>query len=474
MKKLIKVAALSISVLSLAAASTYAADLNLNIYGASAQGKFWGEYASEILLDTTTAGYKCASVAKLKGKKPLKDSDGKVIIPLTPSTEEDSNLGITVGTGCQNNAGDKVIIRYTSNKSVEGPRAVMNQDPQENDLCIDGNPTNDGLRWQASVTTTGTATSACLPVHVGASDVASESFTQTTRGTYNGLLEQAPYSESLDPKTIPGIKEIKTALQPLIVPFSFFANTDLKKTDTAATPIDNINRQQALLLMSGNVHTWSQFGAGYPDKMVTVCMRHAGSGTHATLDKAIMRGDRTLAEDINVGEFGVSPAILFYQSTGGVMECVQNNGGKDTAGNYFLSDTIAFGYADSDAQANSIDSSGVESPKYATVKRMKYNGGGEGMTSANKTAYGYSALKNEIINGSYEFWSTQWMYINKARTGDPQEIAAVNGLYDNMMSFAANKELPCNGSKNMGCYWVNANKLKVSKTKDTTVPYFIN
>lgn len=438
MKKVLKAAAIGASVLALAGTAS-AVELNMNIYGASAQGTFWNDYASEFLTKpVASGGMGCASAVK-----GYADSGKK--------------LGMTVGITCAGNGGDNINIRYTSNKSVEGPRTVMKLDPQENDTCITGNPTNDNMRNQATWLGGTSFGQACQVVHIGSSDVASESFVQVSSGNKNGNYTTTAYSENLLGQVIPGAAEIGTARQPIVVPFAFFANSSLA--------VDHINRQQALLLFSGNVVNWNQFGPGYPNKKVALCMRHAGSGTHATLDMTIMRGDRKLVSDqvLSVPPPVPATAVMFHESSGDSMKCIQENGLYPTT-------TVgAIGYLDADAIVESIaaDGSEVKKPAATNVKRLKYNGGGEGMAPGRTVA----ALKNEIINGSYEFWATQWLYINKA-----DHNTATNNLYDAMMNFASTNPLTCaqpgSGSTARGCYWVTAGDLKVTKETDSTIPRF--
>lgn len=449
MKKVLKVAALGASVIALASAAS-AADLNLNIYGASAQGTFWNTYAETFLTDATN-GMGCAGF--YKGASP-----------------SNSKLGITVGYTCANNGNDDVIIRYNSVKSSEGPRAVMKMDPDNLDSC--GSDTPDPNRTQATFTYVNPADktqgvtwgTACLPVHVGASDVASESFTQVTtgrpNGTYSGSVPQVTYDMST--AVIPGEAEIGTVARPIIVPFAFFANTNLA--------VNEINRQMALLLFSGNVSNWNQFNGGLTDgtkdsqfenKRVVLCMRHAGSGTHATLDKAIMRDDLLLVRQEKSSPIGApGNKVLFHESSSNMIDCVDDNGGYSTAA------AGAIGYADADAIVASYDANYNEVKKSAAanVKRLGYNGGGEGMNQANMTKYGYSALKYEILNGRYEFWAPQWMYI-KADNWNSDTV----DLFDKLMAYASGTTLPCPG---LGCYWATADQMKVTKESDSTIPHF--
>lgn len=435
MNKVLKVAALGASIIGLASVAS-AADLNMNIYGASAQGKFWNTYAEQFLKASTTAtpapGMGCTSTTK-----GYQDAGQK--------------LGITVGFNCAGNGGDDVYIRYTANKSVEGPRAVMNLDPQENDSCITGNPTNDPNRAQADWD--GSAiTKTCLPVHVGASDVASESFTQESHGAKNGNYTTTQYDEVLQGQVIPGLDEIGTAAQPIVVPFAFFANNALN--------VDNLSRQQMLLLLSNNVYNWNQFGTGYENKKVVLCMRHAGSGTHATLDKAIMRGDAALPtlDARNVPVPVKKAGVMFHESSSDMMKCVNENGLYTTAS------AAAIGYADADANVSAYNTDGTYTKKYASVKELKYNGLGEGITPANLATYGASALKNQIKYGQYEFWSSQWMYLDRST-----EDTNTEALYDKMMTYASKTTLPCPG---IGCYWLTGSELKVKKGNDSVIPTF--
>lgn len=442
MKKIVQVAALSASMLAFGA-SANAAVLEMNIYGASAQLNFWNSYAPIFLKKTVAeGGMGCATTT-------------------SGFLATDGNLGVTRGFTCAGNGGEDVILGYTANKSVEGPIAVENlQSGAGVDSCaaVGGVYPN---RRVATMSATGAITAACKDIHVGASDVASESFTQASQGMEKGYLGTgASINEDLSAKFIPGSDDIATTRRPIIVPFSFFANKNL--------PVDNITRQQALLLFSGNVANWSKFGPGYPDAEVALCMRHAGSGTHATLDKAIMRGDRDLA----TGEWVFGPGVaatMFHESSSDLAKCINANGAPmaNSAGGTY----VAIGYADSDKMLSALNADGseVNGSSYTNVKRLKYNGVGEGMTPANYAAYGYSALKNEIIHGIYEFWSAQYMYMNA-------ENPAVTDMFDKMMTFAETNTLPCDPATNqkLGCYWLNSTELQVTKDLDTTVPYFSN
>ena len=434
MKKIIKTAALSASLVALAS-TAFASDLSLNLFGSSAQANFWNQNAVTFL--TTAAG---------SGGEGCQSAVSGFSDPGT------NKHGIVIGTNCAGNGGGRVIIRYTSNKSVEGLYAAAGLNPNG----VDGATCNNDptMRLQAyDVNSDGTTFSAqCQKVDVAVSDVASESFTQSSNGNYNGWLTVTPVQHlnlaTANPP-IPGQNYFGTASQPIIVPFSFYANSN--------AGISKLNRQQALLLFSGNVATWDMFGQGFPQKNVVVCMRHAGSGTLATLDKAIMRGDRPLSTNQLTGG---APTVWFMQGTPDMLNCINSNGGDATG------KSAAIGYADSDAMTTGYNGDGSENlnSSYPNVQRLLYNGGGQGMTAANKTNYGYSAVKNEIINGSYEFWSAQEMYLNP---NDAQNATVAN-LFNQAVTFAGNPQA-CPG---LGCYWAAASEVQVTKESDSAVPHF--
>lgn len=50
-----------------------------------------------------------------------------------------------------------------------------------------------------------------------------------------------------------------------------------------------------------------------------------------------------------------------------------------------------------------------------------------------------------------------------------QEPAATVDLYNKMMNYASSNPLPC---PRLGCYWLTASELKVTKENCSTVPHF--
>lgn len=431
MKKIIKASVFCATVLTLASS---AQALDLNMFGASAEVAFWNEAAPQFL---------AASVA-----------DGGMGCTSVVHGSYDSNNGIARGFNCAgapDSTDTTITIRYTANKSVEGPRAVMGMDPNNLDSCSDNAGMDDHYRLMANITDDGATTSmGCNRVNLGASDVASESFTQQSSGNKNGIYDTTPFADALDPATIPGADTPGMVhWNPIVVPFSFFANKELTATD-------NLSRLQAVLLMSGNVGNWSQFG--YPAKKVLLCMRHAGSGTHATLDRAVMRGDRKLPiAQATPPAFVNAPTIYFHTSTSGLLKCVQDNANLEGS-------AIAVGYADSDALVSSVaaDGSEVLNSAYSNVKRLTYNGIGQGMSAGLTVA----PIKTQIANGQYSFWSSQWIYMNPTQLLNANEQTAA----DTMMAYASDPAHLPQATKKY--YWLAKNELNVQKENDAVLPHF--
>ena len=130
----------------------------------------------------------------------------------------------------------------------------------------------------------------CVRVNIGASDVAGESFTQTSNGTTNGPAGGAQLTMSFSGISTAGLKY----MPPIVVPFQFFVHNDVTNSVSgtgANKTMSNITRAMAVLLFSGEIANWNQFGSNFPDLVVTLCYRHAGSGTAATLDYSVVRGN---------------------------------------------------------------------------------------------------------------------------------------------------------------------------------------
>jgi ABC-type phosphate transport system substrate-binding protein len=185
------------------------------------------------------------------------------------------------------------------------------------------------------------------------------------------------------------------------------------------------------MLFSGSVTNWNQFNSSFPDEQIVICLRHAGSGTHATLDAAVMRGDWPLVtfED-PTGSFG-GPIVYFNDGSSDLMKCVEQN-------------AYAVGYADAD-QSHGPGSS------YANVKSLTY--------------MGETASRENIKNGLYDFWSAQWLY------EDPTEpnYAVLHPVVVDLMNYASD---PANLPSSKADWWATQNEMQVSKANDFAYPSF--
>ncbi len=397
------------AVLALSGAAQ-ATDIDLNIYGASAQFLFWNEAAKDFLTARS-----CTGVV----------NDG------------DSKNGITVGT-C---GADTITIRYSSKASYDGILATTGS---SNPLAV--NECGGNMFQRKMKTAYGSTATSCVDVHLGASDVAGESFVQQSHGALKGPLGGTWTDRSFSGVPTTGL----TPYQPLVVPFGFFANKAIKVSTcesgalagnlcTAATAeadcgagvacvantISNITREQAVQIFGGQVYSWKDFGQSYSvdggDDTLVACLRHAGSGTHSTLDKAVMSGAMGLVSTENVS----SPTIYFNDGSSDEMNCINALAG-------------AIGYADAD-QAN----------KTNTVS-LKYNG--------------IPAARNMIRNGAYDFFSNQWMY----------EKAGLDSVRHNLVvdlaAFAAD---PANLPGTKASYWSAQAEMVFNKANDSSYPAYV-
>lgn len=427
MKKQIKTTALAgAAVLALSGAAS-AAVIDLNVYGASAQYLFWNAAAPTFL--TSVRG--CTATSQTA------TADGK--------------HGITQGTGCDGAANNTINIRYSAKASYDGIRAVSNVDPAN--TCA-GQPGQRPL-----ITGAGNTALLCQDVHVGASDVAGESFTQQSHGLLAG-----PAGGVQTDRVFTGIPTAGlTAYQPVVVPFGFFANKNIQVATCASGAnagnlcttstevadcgavglctsgtISNITREQAVQIFSGQAVAWTDFGASYSvtgDASATVvaCLRHAGSGTHSTLDNAVMNTKWGAAPAINAST--VAPIVYFNDGSSDEMKCINNNAALTTPG--------AIGYADGDQDLTS----------FTNVVALKYNG--------------LLPRRNVIRNGAYDFFSNQWLYENLAKT---PATSAQHTLITQLNTFAGN---PANMPASKKAFWASKGEMVWNKLTDQSYPAYV-
>jgi len=406
------------AVLALSGAAQ-AANIDLNIYGASAQYNFWKAQGEAFL-----AGKLCTGITKINNSK---------------------DQGIVRGT-C---GSDTVTIRFASKASYDGINVIKGVDD------IDGVNTCGATMREMLVSPASSSTKDCYPVHAGASDVAGESFMQSSEGAYAGPAGGAATTRAFTGIDTTGLNYAR----PIVVPFGFFANSNIKvstcdsgvhagnfcTTATAAADcgagvtcsqntISNITREQAVQIFSAQVFDWTDFGPAYTvvstplDTTLNVCMRHAGSGTHATLDKVMFNG---AAPNGLYGGTESGPNLFYNGGSSEELACINTLNG-------------AIGYADSDAVLKTPAGGGTS---YMNVVELTYNG--------------LKGRKNTIKNGAYDFFSNQWLYTNNTIP------AASNTLYQELVAYASN---PAKMPALYAPFWAAQDEMKFNKADDSSYP----
>ncbi|MFW8602234.1 hypothetical protein ACOHYD_12240 [Desulfobacterota bacterium M19] len=416
-KTILKSAVLCASIFGLAL-SANAAVINLNLTGASAEYTFWSAAAGPFL---TSLG--CTDVKSAKTGKQ----------------------GITMGT-C-NSGADTVYVRYASKASYDGIESQKGLDPFNLTSCTDKSQREFADENQtdfAAGTVNGTT---CQQVTLGASDVAASTFNQASSGALYGPLGGDQYAPSFHDLDASGL----TSYNPIVVPFSFFKTTDV--------PANNMTRLMATQIFGGQVANWSAFNTAWNIPIVA-CLRHAGSGTHATLDAAVFRGEANMStKEDTLGLFG--PITYFNLGSGDLIKCLEWAHTNGYGG---------VGYSDVDKV---LDANGqiITDPANAVngVMQMPYNG--------------EQAYKRNIVNGVYSFWSAQWIYEDPCETmgpnapssctagGDIHGVAANGALHTyivDMMNFASD---PANiALSGKGDFWAAQGEMKINKASDWAWP----
>lgn len=416
-KKLIATVLVGASLLvfaGIASATTY----DINVYGASAQYTFWN-YLATVFIQSQSG---CSST--------------------TPTVLTNNGTGtsavnqITFAT-C---GGNTYNIRVSNKASFDGVLAVLGNDQYATagaaaEKCSAGDPNYPGSSspyYRKMLDSDGVLR--CNQIMVGASDVAGESFDQYSWGMQHGP-QGNPNTGAQITRNIGSINTSTLAhANPFVVPFSFYVNNTVKE---GGVTIDNLTRLQAVLLFSGKIMNWNQFGAGFANQTTAICFRHAGSGTHATLDYAVVRGNGwggTLAQNENrpddtIGDYVSSlPTMYFNDTTGDEQYCVDNEPG-------------AVGYYDSDkASFTTHLVSG-----YPNTVQVAYQG--------------EYASADGVKNARCDFYTNEWAYkSNSIPSGD---ITIVN----NFLSYAAGNIPPAETS-----FWVDQTQMTHKKATDKQYP----
>jgi hypothetical protein len=221
-------------------------------------------------------------------------------------------------------------------------------------------------------------------------------------------------------------------------------NVALADTKCKRFPIDNVSRSMVTLIFNDQAQSWKDFGDWYEvlnttecnainnfgsgDPTITKCLRHAGSGTHATLDLAVMSG-KGWGWPLATTQYS-GGNVWFNDGSGDEINCVNNRAG-------------AIGYSDCDALAGG---SGI-----ANVHEVKYQG--------------VECRRAKIRNCEYDFWSVQWLYWDDATVAEQ----GATDLVGELVSFASDANNLPEGKKN---YWAAVGEMKCTKSGDSEYPGF--
>ncbi len=491
MKK-IKIASLAaIAVLAAAGAANANTVVNFNAYGASAQFDFWGAAGQAYL--TTKAG--CTILAAKTGVNGNYRTIYGQNCATPPGALPAGTTDIIIRYGSKASySGIWALKGQADTTDKPGATALPGVVAPGTDVtktCQDvANGSNgNNYRWFMDENSLPAVKGICLPITVAASDVEAGAFIQTSTGLKQGPMDTTATAIN---RSFTGANKVSDASlsfkNPIIVPFGFFVNkavaynkcygtSDPAKignlcyqnsdcdgpTPTAgngqcaatndgnhmdancsnANTIDNLTREQAVAIFSGSVNNWENFGDYFASQPIVACLRHAGSGTHATLDLAVMHkswGQPTVAseqqpaDDYGQNEYqdptyfalsaneGTDNVVWFNDATGDELNCIK---GAAAAGVWPVTVDAthpaglnlahtqscigAVGYADADKAC----AGGIA----ANVVPVKYNGN--------------LPSREAIRNGRYDFFTNEWMYWDGA--GDAN-VAIVTPDFDNWIN----------------------------------------
>jgi hypothetical protein len=468
MKKQITASLAATAALMAIAGIAQAAPAELNIYGASAQYLYWNAQAQNY----ATSKLGCSATA--------------------PSNSPDGKHGFVAATNCTsllvpvNSATTKrdLNIRYSGIASAEGPLSVKKLGPIDVKLLqlitsydASSKPVYAGTTGACNVAAgeramygTSATTADCHVVHVGTSDVAGETLTQTSTGQKLGPNGGGAFGTVMTGVNTTGLTPANT----VVVPFGFFVNSAVTAkqctsglignyctTDAhcntapsatngtcgAAATITNITREEASLIFAGSVTNWSDLGAYFTAQPAVVCFRHAGSGTHSALDATIMNsgwGGVTLTDEA-AGQF------WFNQGASDEIKCINGNSTALPDGPTYPADAAvaAIGYADADQAVGVAKTS-------QNVKQLKFNG--------------QYPTRTAIRNGQYDFYTNAWLYTNPANgTNYPGMSTSVNSIAADMVTYAQD---PANVPASKANYWAAVSEMKYNRAADNTYPAF--
>jgi ABC-type phosphate transport system substrate-binding protein len=410
-----------------------AADRQLNIFGASAQYEYWTAGAPEFM----KSGYvNCLATDIFHAKRTGLDGRDSGITICHKDTPITADTGpVPAGTGY---AGDDLIIRYSTFDSAEGLLAAREENPNGSDAASCPNPAERLMANEAQTTFVNYATGnianstvtahKCVNVTLGTSDIDPECFNQRTEGpwkwnqfgggigtsaqweaAYNAFHNSNDDTDWFESIFAPGSPLPVTPwagfskANPFVVPFAFFRNNG-----ATPVPVNNITKPMAQMLFSNQVPNWSLFAPG-TDMPVTLCIRVAGSGTHATFDYSVVRTTGiSLVENATHPDWtgGFLPTVLTNKGSSDEVKCVGNITG-------------AIGYADADKTSSSTGDLACTDNSNGKICRITYQG--------------YAPTATNVASCKYDFWGANVVYYkNTESTTEMQNLIAFMSNTSNM------------------------------------------
>ncbi len=207
----------------------------------------------------------------------------------------------------------------------------------------------------------------------------------------------------------------------------------LGDTHCERIPLDNISRLQAVMIYDGQAWYWKDFGDWYADYPIVACLRHAGSGTHATLDWAVMRSSaKDWGWPLVTNQSAADPTVWFNDGSSDEMACVNQLEG-------------AIGYADADQLEGTSN--------YPNVHALKYQG--------------VEPRRTKVRNGEYDFYSNQWLY------GNPDRTAYSNIKTSWIEPLAAYASDPDHIPPTKAKFWATKGEMVYNKGNDRAYPGYV-
>jgi len=254
----------------------------------------------------------------------------------------------------------------------------------------------------------------CVPVTLGTADVSGECFGQSSYGTAGPGC-----SGSLVNRTIPAIDvDDLEKCNPLVVPFGFFANKDV---NDGTKDVENLTRPMAQMVFAGLIWNWTGFDAAYANNWIIPCYRHAGSGTHATMARAVMAPfSMPTTEDCTYY------SAVFNDGSSQMMGCVNTNAGLGIDQGY-----AAVGYADCD-QADILAAS------YPNTKSLDYQG--------------VTCSRDAVKFCQYDFWNANEVFYCDHGDWDAEFAAWI----DNLCAFSSDAD---NMPASKAAWWASQDEM---------------